>query len=142
MIAKPVLYGGAALAAGALLYILAKKQPGESMAGSLGRSAAGAVFTAAGDMAVGAVKGVGEVFGIPDTNTDQCTKDLAAGRTWDASFSCPASRFLGGVFNSVRINGAAATDAERVDAAIAAQQAAVGGSTGYYDPMGNYVGTW
>lgn len=48
----------------------------------------------------------------------------------------------GTVYNSTRINSAAAADAARVDAAIAAQQAAVGGATGYYDQMGNYVGTW
>ena len=46
------------------------------------------------------VQGMGELVGVPDTNTDQCEKDLAAGRHWDASFSCPASRYLGSVTGS------------------------------------------
>lgn len=89
---RVALYGGAVLLAAGVAYILIKKKPSES----LGRAAVNAVE----GVAVGAVKGVGSVFGIPDTNNDQCSKDLAAGRMWDASFSCPAGRFISdGVFN-------------------------------------------
>lgn len=113
MIEKPILYGGAALAALALAYLVATKRAGESLSTAAGRAVAGV----AGDVAAGAVKGVGEAVGIPDTNADQCSADIAAGRTWDASFSCPAKRFLGSVFNSTTINTAARTDADNVELA-------------------------
>lgn len=58
------------------------------------RSAGSAIIHGAGDVAAGAIESVGEAVGIPRTNVDQCSADIAAGRTWDASFSCPASRFL------------------------------------------------
>lgn len=128
MIARPVLYVGAALAGGALLYILAQKRAGESLAAAAARSAVGLV----GDAGVGAVKGVGELVGVPDTSTDQCEKDLAAGNHWDASFSCPASRFLGNVFSSTKINSAAAADAELVDLAIEQQMRDAAADTGNY----------
>lgn len=44
--------------------------------------------------ATGAVKGVANIAGIPDTNTDACKKAIADGRLWDASFACPAADFL------------------------------------------------
>lgn len=138
MIARPVLYGGALLIGGLTLYTLAKMKPGESLAGAAGRAAAGAV----GDVATGAVKGLGAVFGIPETSADQCTRDLDAGRTWDASFSCPASRFIGGVFNSTKISAASRTDADRVDAEIMRQQIGVAASGGEYDQMGNFIGPY
>lgn len=87
--------------------------------GTAGKLAGGAV-AAVGDAAVGTVKGVATWFGIPDTNQSQCDKDLAAGRYWDASFSCPAGRFIGagydaatGVFNSTTLSAAEALDARR-----------------------------
>lgn len=77
------LWGGAA----ALLavFLLTRKGFAEVIA----KGAAGVVAGAA----VGTVKGVGEVVGIPDTNADQCTIDLANGDGWAASFSCPAPRY-------------------------------------------------
>ena len=134
-----VLYAGAALAGGVALYVLAQKKPGESMAGALGRAAGGAV----GDAAVGAVKGVGSVFGIPDTSMTKCQQDLAAGRTWDASFSCPAMQFVSGVWNSSAINDAEVNDARQIDRIIERQQAAVGGLTGVYNyENGEQIGAY
>lgn len=128
MIARPVMIGGAVLVGGLALYILAKRQPGQSLAGAVGTGAVGAVA----DVATGVIKGVGGVFGVPDTNMDQCSQDLAAGRTWDASFSCPASRFVGSVFNSTRIASADARDAAIVDAAIEQQQQDAAASSGFF----------
>lgn len=58
------------------------------------KGAAKATTKAAVNLADGAIAGtvvgVGEAFGIPDTNQTQCEKDLAAGNKWAASFSCPA----------------------------------------------------
>lgn len=46
------------------------------------------------DAGAGVVVGAGEAVGIPQTNRDQCVEDIYAGRSWDASFSCPAATFL------------------------------------------------
>ena len=42
----------------------------------------------------GSVKSIGEAVGIPDTNMTECQRAMAEGRTWDASFACPAKDFL------------------------------------------------
>lgn len=84
--AIPPLYlwgGAAALAA---LFLLTRKGIAESLA-------RGAIGAAEG-LAVGTVKGAGQVIGIPDTNDRQCTLDLAAGNYGAASASCPAPRFF------------------------------------------------
>lgn len=77
------LWGGAAALLG--LFLLTRKGFAEAIA-------KGAI-TAVEGAAVGTVKGVGQVIGIPDTNFDQCTIDLADGDYTAASFSCPAPRF-------------------------------------------------
>lgn len=84
----PTLTPGAWLAVGAVglgaLYL---------MRGQAGNIAAGAVGAVA-DAGAGVVLGTGDVLGVPRTNETQCQKDLAAGRTWEASFSCPAGTFI------------------------------------------------
>src|SRR6218665_3914198 len=62
-------------------------------------AAAGAV-AAAGEAAVGTVTGIGQLVGIPLTNETECEKAKREGRTWDASFACPASNFIGYLFRS------------------------------------------
>lgn len=42
----------------------------------------------------GAVVGLGETVGVPATNMTECQRAMAEGRTWDASFACPAKDFL------------------------------------------------
>lgn len=82
---------------------------------------AAAVVGAVGNAAVGTVKGLGSLVGIPDTNMTQCQRDLAAGDYWNASFSCPAGTFLGSaydagksaVFGSTALTAAEALDARR-----------------------------
>lgn len=46
----------------------------------------------------GTVVGTGEIFGVPATNVSQCQADMAAGKTWSASFSCPAKTFIKYIF--------------------------------------------
>lgn len=47
------------------------------------------------DGAVGGVlMGAANVLGVPVTSKTQCQLDMEAGRTWDASFSCPAGTWL------------------------------------------------
>lgn len=67
-------------------------------------NAAKALASAADDAASGVVKGAGELVGIPDTNADECSRALAEGRTWDASFACPAGRFIGGLTGRETVN--------------------------------------
>lgn len=83
------LYGGAAAAGLGLIWWATR-------AGNAQKLAQGGVRVA-GEVATGAVKGVGQVLGIPDTNKTQCQQDLAAGRYWDASFSCPAGDYVAGI---------------------------------------------
>lgn len=135
---KTAILIGGAVVGGVLLYAIAKKRPGESLATTAGRE----VIGAAGDVAAGAVVGVGGLFGIPATSTTQCERDLAAGRTWDASFSCPAGTFIGSVFNSTTIKTAEANDARQIDRIIeremAARDARYSAGSGYDDTPGIY----
>lgn len=50
------------------------------------------------DQAANVIIGTGDVLGIPRTNETECQKALREGRTWDASFACPASDFIGSFF--------------------------------------------
>ena len=43
----------------------------------------------------GVVYGVGDAVGVPRTNETECERAKREGRTWDASFACPAGDFLG-----------------------------------------------
>jgi hypothetical protein len=91
----------ALLAGAALLFVLwrqgrGRAGAGASVAGEIGAAAGGAVV----DAAAGAVVGIGGAVGIPATDTAACDRAIADGRLWDASFACPASRFVGAVFNT------------------------------------------
>jgi hypothetical protein len=91
-ITTPYLIAGGAVLAG-LLWAASKgaKDTGQ------------AIGTAAVDLAdgvvSGAVVGTGTLLGIPATNMTACERAKAEGRTWDASFDCPATDFLKYVFN-------------------------------------------
>ncbi|MEG0923290.1 MAG: hypothetical protein RSG22_18015 [Comamonas sp.] len=65
-----------------------------SSAGSAGQYIGGAVVDMADGVIGGTVVGVGQIFGIPATNMTKCERAKAEGRTWDASFDCPAGDFL------------------------------------------------
>ena len=127
---KTQLLIGGAVIGGALLYLALKKKPGETMATTFGRQ----VVTATGDAAAGAIVGAGGLFGIPQTNQTKCQQDLAAGRTWDASFSCPASEFIAGVFPSTSTSSATANDARQIDRIIERQQRRTDNLGIVYDP--------
>jgi len=65
----------------------------------VGTGVGGAVGGAVIDLADGLVSGgalaIGDKVGIPRTNLTKCQQAIAEGRTWDASFDCPALDFLG-----------------------------------------------
>ena len=92
---------------------------------------AGAV-NAAGGVITGAVGAVGAAVGVPATDMTECQRALAEGRTWDASFACPAGTFLGSIFGS---NKPAAT----VDGAAAGKLAET--ERAYFDRGGATAGT-
>ena len=62
---------------------------------AIGQAAGGALV----DAGAGAVIGIGEAIGIPQTSMTECERAIAEGRTWDASFACPAGTFIKSLFN-------------------------------------------
>lgn len=85
----PPLYLWGGLGIAAALFLLTRKGVAEALA----KGTVSAVGQAVTGAAVGTVKGIGEAVGIPDTDADQCTIDLANGDYWAASKSCPAPRW-------------------------------------------------
>lgn len=94
---------GAGLAALVALVIYVKKKGGIANAAvdagsTLAFGAAEAVTGFAWGAIDGTVSGValtlGDKIGVPRTNLTECEKAKAEGRTWDASFACPAKDFL------------------------------------------------
>ena len=85
---------GVAVAALALLVLVKKKGAAAAAGNDIGE----AVVDLATGVVGGVALGIGDQIGIPRTDMTQCEKDLAAGKTWDASFSCPASTWLGSLF--------------------------------------------
>lgn len=76
---------GAALGLAAIWWL---SRPGTA------KAIGGAAIDMADGVIAGAVETVGEIVGIPVTNMTECEKAKAEGRTWDASFACPAGDFL------------------------------------------------
>lgn len=66
----------------------------------LAKKAGEAAVNTASDAAAGLVIGIGKGFGIPETNLTECQKAFYEGRTWDASFACPAMDFIKGTFGT------------------------------------------
>lgn len=89
----PTLVAAAALALVAMGLVLAKKK-----VGGVQDVAAGAMGVL-GDVASGTVLGIGDAIGIPRTDMTECERAIAEGRTWDASFACPAKTFISSVFS-------------------------------------------
>lgn len=86
-----VIAGGAVAAALAYVYFKGAKGVGSTL------------VTGAVDLADGVISEsiftVGEVVGVPRTNMNKCEQAKAEGRTWDASFDCPAGDFLRYLWN-------------------------------------------
>lgn len=142
-----MLYGAAAIAGIGVVVYMARKVQLPTAGGVASDFARGAVDAANGAFE-GAVKGLGGVFGIPDTSMTQCERDIAAGRTWDASFSCPAKDFVGSFFPSTGLNAAEQADARQIDRILereaannAAMDARYAGAA-WGPSSGGYTGTW
>lgn len=84
------IVGGAVLVG--LVYLMTRGAAGAAR--DIGQAASGAVIGAVDGVLSGTITGLGESFGIPLTNQTECERAKAEGRTWDASFACPAGDFL------------------------------------------------
>lgn len=88
-ILKSPLALGAIAVIGALLW--ASRTGGAASTGAAVGS--GAVNLVDGVLS-GTVNTIGATVGIPATSQTECEKAMAEGRTWDASFACPAGTWL------------------------------------------------
>ncbi len=88
------LIAAVALAGLGLVWWITQRVSAAGGIGNLASGVASGAIQAVEGAAVGTVKGIGAVVGIPDTDAQTCRADLAAGRWWDASFSCPAGTYL------------------------------------------------
>ncbi len=64
-----------------------------------GQAVAGAAVNLVDGVVSGTVIGAGELIGVPATNLTACERAKLEGRTWDASFDCPAKDFLSYLWN-------------------------------------------
>ena len=88
------LAGSALVVLGLVVFVVSKG--GLTGAGkSLGTAVAGGALGAVD----GVVVGIGGAVGIPETNLTECERAIKEGRTWDASFACPAGTFIRSIFN-------------------------------------------
>lgn len=95
MVVKPAYLIGAGAVAVAFIWLLMRKaQTGEGFAYTVGSEVASVAFDMADGVLAGTVEAVGQKVGVPKTNMSECEKAKAEGRTWDASFACPASDFI------------------------------------------------
>lgn len=79
-------------AAVAAVYLVTRAARAAADLGPVGIGAA--VGGAVVDAGAGVVLGIGDAVGLPRTQMTECERAMAEGRTWDASFVCPASTFL------------------------------------------------
>jgi hypothetical protein len=94
MMVKPayLIAGGAVLAA--LAWVSLRGGPKKT-----GQAIGGAIVDMADGVIGGAVTGAAELVGIPKTDREKCQQAKAEGRTWDASFYCPAGEFIRYLWN-------------------------------------------
>lgn len=90
---KHLMIGGGLLLVAGLAYLWGRG------AGGVAQDASRAVVNVAGGAATGVVHGVSDVIGMPVPERAACDAAKAEGRTWDASFMCPAGEFVSYVFS-------------------------------------------
>lgn len=79
--------------AGVAGWALVQRLKGVSIADT-SKAIGGAVVDMASGLLVGSVETIGQAVGVQKTERTACEKAMAEGRTWDASFACPAGDFL------------------------------------------------
>ena len=95
-----LLAGGGVASSLAFFYLYgrSKNDGGGGFFQDIGVGAGSAVVDVVDGVVSGGAIAIGDKLGIPKTNKTECEKALAEGRTWDASFACPASTFIGSFF--------------------------------------------
>jgi hypothetical protein len=151
------LYAGAAVVGVGLLWWLASRASSSGAAG-VGQGIGGALVSGANGLIEGAVTGAGAIVGIPRTDPNKCAADRAAGRWWDASYSCPASTYLGNIAPAAIETIGASVGIPRTSASKCEQDMArgdwwdasfscpagtfLGGITGLGGSAGTYTDAW
>lgn len=87
-----------AVLAGAAIFFLKRSIVGGNVVQTVAQNVGGAVVDVAEGVTSGVVYGIGDKLGVPRTEQTECEKALAEGRTWDASFACPAGTFIKSFF--------------------------------------------
>lgn len=85
---KNLVIGGGLLLIGLAIWVKAKG------AANVGETVAGGLVAGAGGVFVGTVKGIGGLFGVPDTDATKAAQARAAGDVWGAAAYMPAQDFL------------------------------------------------
>ncbi len=88
-----------AVVAGAAFFLTRRGSSDAPLGYQLGEAAAGAVVDVAEGVIAGGAIAIGDKIGIPRTDETECQKAIREGRTWDASFACPAGTFISSLFN-------------------------------------------
>ncbi|HEY6093820.1 MAG TPA: hypothetical protein VIU93_02595 [Gallionellaceae bacterium] len=89
---NPVLVGVVALGAIVVVWVAVKG------VGGFAKDVTKGAVNAAGGAVEGTVVGLGELLAVPQTSKTECEKAIAEGRTLDASFACPAGKFVKSLF--------------------------------------------
>lgn len=89
-----IIAGGVGVAVLALWWFT-RQGNAEAVGATVGEAAVAGIVGAG----TGVVLGAGEAVGIPRTNPTECERAIAEGRTWDASFACPAGTWIKSIFN-------------------------------------------
>jgi len=94
---KATLYAGLAVlcALGVAYWYFTDDDPSTGFFQDVGTEAGEAVVDLVDGVVSGGALAIGDKIGIPRTDMTKCQIAIAEGRTWDASFDCPASDFLG-----------------------------------------------
>jgi hypothetical protein len=67
-----------------------------------GEAIGSAAVEVAGGVTAGVAYGIGDAIGVPRTDETECERAIREGRTWDASFACPAGTFIGSLWSRAR----------------------------------------
>lgn len=99
MVAPGVMVAGAVAVAVVAAAWIWSRGGVKNAAQSFGAAVGSGVVGAADGLIGGGVQGIGELFGVPRTDTpagvSKCAEAKKAGDTWAASQHCPAGDFLG-----------------------------------------------
>lgn len=93
---ETVLVAGVIVAGAALFYW--KWGGSDHLAHDIGYDIGAAAVDAVDGVVSGVALNVGDAVGIPRTDKTACQAAIDEGRTWDASFACPASTWIKSLF--------------------------------------------